>query len=122
MITYKIIQTRPPLEAAYTLPEQLKILREAAHVTLSALAQSTHLSRLTVAAAEGKADARISTLTALFDQLGYTLVPVPKALLQETLDFVNNQGQVASLPAGVQAPLGRAQQAFQQALADAPEF
>jgi transcriptional regulator with XRE-family HTH domain len=122
MIDNKNIQIAPPLNPLLTLPEQLKVLREAAHVTLSALAQSTHLSRLTVAAAEGKTDARISTLSALFDQLGYTLVPVPKALLQETVAFVNNQGQVASLPAGVQAPLGRAQQAFQQALADAPEF
>jgi hypothetical protein len=95
------------------LPVQLKALRRAGRRSLVSLAERTGLSRLTVAAAEGQADARLSTLTALFDELGYVLVPVPKPLLAETLAFINNQGQSVSLPAGVSAPLGVGQQAFQ---------
>lgn len=94
------------------LPAQLKALRRAGGRSLVSLAECTGLSRLTVAAAEGQADARLSTLTALFDELGYVLVPVPKPLLAETVAFINNQGQSVSLPAGISAPLGVGQQAF----------
>jgi transcriptional regulator with XRE-family HTH domain len=102
-----------------SLPLQLKALRRASGRSVLNLAERTGLSRLTVAAAEGKADARLSTLTALFDELGYVLVPVPKALLAETVAFIDNQGQSVSLPSGVSAPLGVGQQAF-RAGAEAP--
>jgi transcriptional regulator with XRE-family HTH domain len=104
--------------AGESLPAQLKALRRAGGRSVLSLAERTGLSRLTVAAAEGKADARLSTLTALFDELGYALVPVPKALLAETVAFIANQGQSVSLPAGVSAPLGVGQQAFRAATAD----
>ena len=101
------------MQTDVSLPAQLKALRRAGRRSLVSLAERTGLSRLTVAAAEGQADARLSTLTALFDELGYVLVPVPKPLLAETVAFINNQGQSVSLPAGVSAPLGVGQQAFQ---------
>jgi len=106
------------VEPQQPLPAQLKALRRAGGRSLVSLAERTGLSRLTVAAAEGQADARLSTLTALFDELGYTLVPVPKALLAETVAFIANQGQSVSLPAGVSAPLGVGQQAFRAAADD----
>jgi len=70
-----------------------------------------------VAAAEGKSDTRLSSMVALFDELGYVLLPVPKPLLAKTAAFINNQGQSVSLPAGVSAPLGVGQQAFLEAAA-----
>jgi transcriptional regulator with XRE-family HTH domain len=100
------------MQTDVSLPAQLKALRRAGGRSLVSLAERTGLSRLTVAAAEGQADARLSTLTALFDELGYVLVPVPKPLLAETVAFIANQGQSVSLPAGVSAPLGVGQQAF----------
>ncbi|NKI93529.1 helix-turn-helix transcriptional regulator [Rhizobacter sp. SG703] len=108
-------------EPQQPLPAQLKALRRAHRRSLVSLAERTGLSRLTVAAAEGQADARLSTLTALFDELGYTLVPVPKALLAETVAFIANQGQSVSLPAGISAPLGVGQQAFRAAAGDLDE-
>ncbi|HEY9107434.1 MAG TPA: hypothetical protein VIN58_12220 [Roseateles sp.] len=77
------------------------------------LAKATGLSRLTVSAAEGATDARISSLTALFDALGYTLLAVPKPLAREVASFINNGGVSVSLPAGQSAPLGVGQRAFQ---------
>ena len=81
------------------------------------MALATGLSRLTVSAAEGKSDARLSTVAALFDTLGYTLMPVPKAVAPEVANFINNGGTTVSLPAGVSAPLSSAQQAFRGASA-----
>lgn len=103
------------LDPRQPLPAQLRALRQAGRRPVLELARRTGLSRLTVAAAEGQADARLSTLVALFDELGYTLVPVPKPLLAETVAFINNQGRSVSLPAGVSAPLGVGQQAFRAA-------
>lgn len=101
---------RPPVQNP--LPAQLRALREAAKVSISALAERTQLSRLTVAAAEGRSDARLSTVTALLDALGYTLVPVPKPLAGEVVAFINNGGRQLSVPAGATAPMGLAQRSF----------
>lgn len=86
------------------------------------MALATGLSRLTVSAAEGKSDARLSTVAALFDTLGYTLMPVPKAVAPEVANFINNGGTTVSLPAGVSAPLSSAQQAFRGANASLRNF
>ena len=102
-----------PIDPWRPLPAQLKSLRLAGGRSLLGLAERTGLSRLTVAAAEGKSDTRLSSVVALFDELGYVLVPVPKPLLAETAAFIHNQGRSVSLPAGVSAPLGVGQQAFQ---------
>lgn len=98
-----------------SLPEQLKSLRRSQGKGISELAQATGLSRLTVSAAEGKTDARISSISALFDSLGYILLPVPKPLAREVASFINNGGVTVSLPAGLTAPMGIGQRAFQAA-------
>jgi transcriptional regulator with XRE-family HTH domain len=102
-----------PIDPHLTLPEQLKALRLGAGKTLVDLADRTGLSRLTVSAAEGKADTRVSTVVALFNELGYVLIPVPKPLLNETVAFINQGGRTLSLPAGTSAPLGPMQRLFE---------
>jgi len=110
--------TSLPPDPRQPLPAQLKALRQAEKRSLLGLAERTGLSRLTVAAAEGRSDTRLSSMVALFDELGYVLVPVPKPLLDETAAFLRNQGQTVSLPAGVSAPLGVAQRVFLAGRAD----
>ncbi len=100
------------IDGNLSLPAQLKALREAAGVTQTALAERAGLSRLTAFAAEGKKDARLSTISALFDALGWVLVPVPKRMAREVVAFVNNGGRHLSLPAGVGAPLSTSQRLF----------
>lgn len=102
----------PAIDPGLGLPQQLKALRVAHARGIVELAEATGLSRLTVSAAEGKTDARISSLTALFDALGYTLLPVPKQLAREVANFINNGGVTVSLPAGITAPMGVGQRAF----------
>jgi hypothetical protein len=51
----------------------------------------------------------------LLDEMGYRLLPVPKAIESEVVNFINNGGQVVMLPAGITAPLGGAQSAFAKA-------
>lgn len=98
------------------ITEQLKQLRLARSRGIGELAASTGLSRLTVSAVESqKSDARISSLSALFDELGYVLMPVPKPLAREVANFINNGGRSVSLPAGQAAPMGVGQRAFHQA-------
>lgn len=94
------------------LPEQLQTLRLAAGRNIIELAEKTGLSRLTASAAEGRTDARLSTIVALFDSLGYTLLPVPKPMASEVASFINNGGRTLSLPAGTSAPLGIGQKSF----------
>ena len=106
-----------PINPSLELPAQLKELRMAKGKSIVDMALATGLSRLTVSAAEGKSDARLSTVAALFDTLGYTLMPVPKAVAPEVANFINNGGTTVSLPAGVSAPLSSAQQAFRGASA-----
>ncbi len=103
----------PVVDPQLPLPTQLKALREAAGVTQTALAERAGVSRLTAFAAEGKKDARLSTIAALFDALGWTLVPVPKRMAREVAAFVNNGGRHLSLPSGVGAPLSTSQRLFQ---------
>lgn len=94
------------------LPEQLKALRLASCRTILEQAERTGLSRLTVSDAEGRRDAKLSSISALFDALGYTLVPVPKNMVAEVASFINNGGVAVSLPAGTSAPLGVGQRSF----------
>ena len=94
------------------LPAQLKLIREDAGKSLMEIAGHTGLSRLTVSAAEGKSDARLSTIAALLNVLGYTLLPVPKTMVNEVAAFINNGGKQVSLPSGIEAPMGIAQRAF----------
>lgn len=101
------------IDPSLTVPQQLKAVRTGRGKTLVDLAKATGLSRLTVSAAEGMTDARISSLAALFDALGYTLLAVPKPLAREVANFINNGGVSVSLPAGHSAPLGVGQRAFQ---------
>ena len=110
------------IDPTLSLPEQLHRLRLAQGKGIVELANHTGLSRLTVSAAEGRKDARLSSLTALFDALGYTLLPVPKPLAKEVASFVNNGGVSVSLPAGASAPLGVGQRAFQAAGAGGKTF
>lgn len=105
------------INMSQTLPQQLKGIREDAGASIVSLAEKTKLSRLTVSAAEGKSDPRLSTLAALFDALGYALIPVPKPLLSETVNFINNGGVTVSLPPGVSAPLSPAMAYFDAAKA-----
>lgn len=99
-----------------SLGEQLKQIRLERDVKISDLAKRTRLSRLTIAAAEGKSDPKLSTMMALLEELGYDLIPVPKAIKGEVTSFIKNGGQVVTLPAGVTAPLGVAQSAFSKAV------
>lgn len=101
------------IDPAVSLPQQLQNLRLAQGKSIVELASRTGLSRLTVSAAEGKTDARISSLAALFDALGYALLPVPKPLVKEVASFINNGGVTLSLPAGVAAPMGVGQRVFE---------
>lgn len=103
------------------LPAQLQKLRLAAGRNIVELAEKTGLSRLTASAAEGRTDARLSTIVALFDSLGYTLLPVPKPMASEVAAFINNGGRTLSLPAGTTAPLGVGQQSFLQGSEGADE-
>lgn len=97
------------------LPETLKAIRQSRDMSIIDLARKTGLNRLTTAAAEGKSDARLSTVAALFDALGYALVPVPKQLVSEVAQFVNNGGVMVSLPAGVSAPASPSMTHFEAA-------
>lgn len=101
------------IDPTLTVAQQLKALRTAHGKGINDLAEATGLNRLTVSAAEGKTDARISSVAALFDALGYTLLAIPKPLAREVANFINNGGVTVSLPAGQTAPLGIAQRAFQ---------
>lgn len=101
-----------PIDPASPLPEQLKKLRSGAGVTILELADKTGLSRLTTSAAEGRTDARLSTMVSLFDALGYQLLAVPKSMAAEVAAFVNNGGRTLSLPAGTVAPRSIGQKAF----------
>lgn len=101
------------IDPALSLPQQLQSLRVAQGKSIVDLASRTGLSRLTASAAEGKTDARISSLSALFDALGYALLPVPKPLVKEVANFINNGGVTVSLPAGVAAPMGLGQRVFE---------
>lgn len=112
------MQPHEAVSISATLPEQLKAQRELAGRTLLDLAAATGLSRLTVSAAEGKTDARLSTLAALFDELGFTLVPVPKKMAPEVVRFINNGARTLSLPAGASAPLGVGQRSYQAGAED----
>lgn len=98
--------------ASVPLPEQLRLIREARGKTLLDLAATTGLSRLTASAAEGKNDPRLSTIVALFDALGYTLLPAPKHLASEVASFINNGARQLALPAGASAPLSVGQRSF----------
>ena len=97
--------SNPLIDPGATLPAQLKTLREARKLAMTALAAKAGVTRLTAAAAEGKSDPRLSTLAGLFDALGYVLLPVPKHMAREVAGFINNGGRQVSLPAGVEAPL-----------------
>lgn len=100
------------------LMHQLDALLAHAGISQTRLAERARLSRLTVwGAINGTKDARLSSITAMFDELGYALVPVPKALLGAVHDFVSNDGRTLSRPAGDDAPLSPAQQAFRDARA-----
>jgi transcriptional regulator with XRE-family HTH domain len=113
------MQTSSPpfIDPSLSLPSQLQGLRLALGKGIGELAAGTGLSRLTVSAAEGRTDARLSTLAALFDALGYTLVPVPKPLVHEVASFINNGGVTVSLPAGRAAPMGVGQRVFESGAA-----
>lgn len=101
------------IDPSMPVSELLKQLRLARGKGIGELAESTGLSRLTVSAVESqKSDARISSLSALFDKLGYVLLPVPKNMAREVANFVNNGGVSVSLPAGQAAPMGAGQRAF----------
>lgn len=103
------------IDPSMPVTELLKQLRLARAKGIGELAESTGLSRLTVSAIESqKSDARISSLSALFDKLGYVLLPVPKNMAREVANFVNNGGVSVSLPAGQAAPMGVGQRAFHQ--------
>lgn len=109
----------PVIDPTLALPQQLKALRIAKGRGIGELAELTGLSRLTVSAAEGRADVRISSLAAILDALGYTLMPVPRELASEVASFINNGGVTMSLPAGQTAPLGVGQRAFLAGMPDA---
>lgn len=100
-------------DASFT--ENLRAIKRAGKVKTTDLALKTGLNRMTIAAAEGTADPRLSTVVSLLEAMGYGLLPVPQHLLEATANFINNDGQVLSLPAGVNAPLGVAQRFMQQA-------
>lgn len=104
-----------PLSQNRQLGEYLREFRLHNGLTVSELAKKTRISRLTIAAAEGHSDPKLSTILALLDEMGYRLLPVPKAIESEVVNFINNGGQVVMLPAGTTAPLGGAQSAFAKA-------
>ena len=106
-----------PVVVEQPLTAYLKSAKLAGGFTSVQLAQATGLNRMTVAAAEGASDPRLSTVVALLDAMGYGLLPCPKHLMAEVASFINNDGQVLSLPAGVSAPLGQAQRIFHAAAA-----
>lgn len=83
----------PALDSSLTLTQHLSRLREQRNISISALAEQTKLSRLTVAAAERRSDPLYSTLTVMFDALGYDLLPVPKELKAEVVDLINAKSQ-----------------------------
>lgn len=106
------MQTHPYLPPQITLPAQLRLLRHALQVTITQLAKDSGLTRVTVAAAEGNADTRLSSIMSLFDVLGYTLLPVPKSMATEVAAFIANGGEILSKPAGMEAPLNDSLAAF----------
>ncbi len=91
------------------LSQILRKLAKEQKLTQGELAARTLLTRLTVANTLNGGDAKLSTITALFDELGYNLVPVPKALSTEVRDYIENGGIFSSEPAGVSAPLSISQ-------------
>jgi transcriptional regulator with XRE-family HTH domain len=91
------------------LSVRLKHLTKMQKLTQTELATRTLLTRLTVANTLNGGDAKLSTITALFDELGYYLLPVPKALQDEVSDYIENGGKLSSQPAGSGAPLSISQ-------------
>lgn len=114
MHTILFMSDTPIIRHELPLPQQLQAIRVARGRSILELAEKTGLSRLTASAAEGKTDARLSTIVTLFDALGYTLIPVPKPMATEVAAFINNGGRSLVLPAGTNAPLGVGQQSFLQ--------
>lgn len=120
------MQASHPVEAAaqinpdLQLQDQLKSLFEHKGVTTVAMAERIGIARQTIAKAlDAKADSRLSTVLSIFEQLGYKVMPVPESMASEVAAFINNGGQVTSLPAGTVAPLGVAQEAFMNATREA---
>jgi transcriptional regulator with XRE-family HTH domain len=113
-----MISNRPTDHAVPFLSRTLRDLRIAQKLSQQELASRSGLSRPTVAAAEGNADPRVSTLAALLDELGYALIPVPKPLLDETTRFIRNGGRLHGLEQGIEAPLSPMQKAFRRAQQD----
>jgi transcriptional regulator with XRE-family HTH domain len=94
-----------PNGSQVSLPFLLQAIRKQRGLTQERLAKQAGLTRLTVASAEGDADARISSVVALFRALDCELLPVPKHLVAETRRFINNGGRLLAIEPGVEAPL-----------------
>jgi hypothetical protein len=105
-----------PAPARMPLPISLRTLRKNQRLSLVELAERTGLSRMTLAAAEGAADTRLSTITTAFDALGFVLMPVPKEMATEVAAFVADGGVVTGAPAGVNAPVNAAMRRFQASI------
>lgn len=115
------MQRYPYISPKELAPKQLRHLREANGVSISHIARESGLTRVTVGAAEGNADARLSTVLALFDTLGYNLYPVPKSMATEVAAFVANGGEVVTKPAGEEAPVNDSLAAFKRRVLDSKD-
>lgn len=115
--TKQIWHALAPIDPDASVTANMRAIKHAGRTKTVDLALKTGLNRMTIASAEGSADPRLSTVVTMLDAMGYGLLPVPQPLMRETANFINNGGKVLSLPAGVNAPLGLAQQLLQRASA-----
>ena len=103
-----------------SIPTQLADILAKAAITQKVLAQRTGLSAITISnTITGRKDPRLGSISAMLDEAGYALVPIPKTLLGSVHDFVSSGGMMTSRAAGQEAPLSRTQQIFAQASAKA---
>ena len=92
-------------DSRISLPHLVSAIRKQSGLTQAALAEKASVGRLTVVAAEGGEDVRLSSIMAMFRALDCELMPVPRRLVAETRRFINNGGRSVSIEPGVEAPL-----------------
>ena len=88
-----------------SLIEQLITIREARHLTQTALAEHAGLNRMTIVKTESEQfDPRLSTILVMARALGLDLMLVPKELKQSLEEFIQSGGKYVGQPQGIEAP------------------
>ena len=88
-----------------TIISQLSKIREEQHLTQSALASKSGLSRMTVVRIENQQiDPRLSTIIVMARAPGFDLMLVPTELNAPLEEFIRSGGKYLGQPQGIEAP------------------